>query len=212
MLALGTHYRSSIGFGPDKIKEAESAYERLLNVRRRIAFIFDIPTVTSVSENLEAIKKLEAAIVEAKTKFIESMDDDFNTAAAIAALFELVKEINTLIEAYGEQPTLIARDALVKADEMLIGLAGSVGLSLLLPEASGVNDKLSDDVYALADEVLQGGRQSKTKEMLLDEIIERRNQARKEKEWAVADKIRNEFAQMGIEIEDTPLGSRWKLK
>jgi cysteinyl-tRNA synthetase len=212
MLALGTHYRSSIGFGPDKIKEAEAAYDRLLNARRRIAFVFEAPTITTISENLELIKKLEAVIAESKTKFIDAMDDDFNSAAAIAALFELVKEINTFIEAYGEQPTLMARDMLVKADEMLVELAGAVGLSLLLPEASGINDKLPDEVYALADEVLPSGRQSKTKEILIDAIIVERNQARKDKDWPKADKVRNGLAQMGIEIEDTPLGSRWKLK
>jgi cysteinyl-tRNA synthetase len=212
MLALGTHYRSPIGFGTDKLKEAEAAYDRLLNARRRVAYVFDSVSVTSISEKLDEIKRLEQAVIDTKTKFIEAMDDDFNTAAAVAALFELVKEVNTFIEAYGEQPTFAARDTLAKADVMLLELAGAVGLNLGLPDAAEIESKLPDAVYRLADEVLAGGKGSREKEGLVDDILERRNQARKEKDWATADKIRNDLAQMGIEIEDTPLGSRWRLK
>jgi cysteinyl-tRNA synthetase len=235
MLALGTHYRSPINFGADKLKEAEAAYERLLNVRRRVAHAFDSATVTGGSEKLDEIERLDRATGEAKTKFVEAMDDDFNSAAAMAALFELVKEMNTFIEVYDGQPTAMARGTLEKADAVLRELAGAVGLSILIPEDladrhSGIPalpdydlpiykamykklyEELPDGIYRLANEVLPEGAADREKEELVSDILERRNRARKEKDWATADKVRNELAQMGIEIEDTPLGSRWKLK
>lgn len=210
LLALGTQYRSPINFGTDKLKEAEAAYDRFLNARRRTEDALSAMTVTRMPEKVEQINRLEDAIGEAKKKFIESMDDDFNTAAALAAIFELVKEINTFIEAYGEM-SMHAQDVLKKADAMLLELTGAVGLNLALPEAEGMGEKLPNMIYDLAADVL-GSTDSKGKAELVDEMLERRNTARKEKDFATADKIRNELTRMGIEIEDTPIGSRWRLK
>lgn len=213
LLALGTHYRSPIDFGPDKLREAEAAYERFLNVRRRIEQALGSMTVTSLPEKIEEIKKLEGAIQGTKEKFISSMDDDFNTAAALASLFEMVKEINMFIEAYGDRMTMISKDVLGKADEMLLELSGVLGLNLALPEAGEVAEKLPGAIYDLAHEVLGSRmRANMKKDQLLDEILEQRLTARKEKDWAKADRIRDSLLKMGIEIEDTPLGSRWKLK
>jgi cysteinyl-tRNA synthetase len=212
LLALGTHYRSPIDFGPDKLREAESAYDRLLNARRRIDGALNEATVTRWPERVEEMKKLEKAVKQAKEKFIESMDDDFNSAAALASLFELVKEINTFIEVCAGQMTIHAKDALSKADGMLLELSGAFGLNLTLLGAGEVAELLPDAVYDLAAEVLESAVDNESKSQLVDDILERRNRARREKDWATADKIRNELAKMGIEIEDTPLGSRWKLR
>ncbi|MBE0446532.1 MAG: cysteine--tRNA ligase [Actinobacteria bacterium] len=212
LLALGTHYRSPIDFSQEKLKEAEAAYERLLNVRRRIEHVLESPTVTRWPEKVEEMNRLKRVIEETKEKFIESMDDDFNSAAGLANLFELVKEINTFIEVYGEQVTMHAKDLLEEADGVLLELSGAVGLNLTLPKAEDVAKKLPEDIYQLASEVLGIAIDGKRKDQLLDDILERRNRARKEKDWGMADRIRDRLSAMGIEIEDTPLGSRWKLK
>ncbi|MCL6471276.1 MAG: cysteine--tRNA ligase [Firmicutes bacterium] len=212
LLALGTHYRSPIDFGSEKLREAEAAYERFLNVRRRIESAMESPTVTRIPEQIEETGRLQHAIQSAKAKFVESMNDDFNSAAALASLFELVKEINTFIEATEQEMTILAKDTLSKADEMLLELAGAVGLNLALPEAEEIESKLPDAIYELASEVLETGIDKKGKSELIDNILARRNQARKNKEWAIADRIRSALSELGIEIEDTPLGSRWKLK
>ncbi|HEY3375648.1 MAG TPA: cysteine--tRNA ligase [Candidatus Aquicultor sp.] len=212
LLALGTHYRSPIDFGPEKLKEATAAYERFINARRSVTHFMNAHTVTVFPEKVDTVSRLETATTDAKDKFIESMDDDFNSAAALAALFDLVKEINTFIESYGGQVTLHAKDTLAKADEMLLELAMAVGLDLKLPEAADIAEKLPAAIYDLAADVLGTPMDNKSKSELLDEILIKRNQARKDKDWATSDKIRNSFTRMGIEIEDTPLGSRWKLK
>jgi cysteinyl-tRNA synthetase len=211
LLALGTHYRSPIDFSPEKLVEAEAAYERFLNARRRIREALEAPSVTALTEKTALMDGLSADLIGTQEKFIESMDDDFNSAAAMAALFELVKEVNTFIEAYGEM-TLDARELLEKVDALLVALSGAVGLDLALPEAGDLADKLPDDVYPLASEVLAGAIDGMSKAELLDKILERRVEARKGKDWALADKIRDGLASAGIEIEDTPLGFRWKLK
>ena len=211
LLALGTHYRSPIDFSPEKLVEAEAAYERFLNARRRIRQAMEAPSVTALGEKRALMDRLSADLHSAQEKFVESMDDDFNTAAAMAALFELVKEVNTFIEAYGEM-TLDARELLEKADSLLVVLSGAVGLDLSLPEAGDMAEKLPDDVYRLASEVLAGAVDGMNKAELLDKILERRVEARNGKDWALADQIRGGLASAGIEIEDTPSGSRWKLK
>lgn len=213
LLALGTHYRSPIDFGPEKLREAESAYDRFLNARRRIAQALESPAVTRFPEPVEEADRLQRAIQETKSKFIESMDDDFNSAAALASLFELVREINMFIESNEQEMTMIAKDTLSTADDMLTELAGAMGLNLALPEeAAGLEANLPAEIYDLAAEVLGLSLDNKAKSELLDELLVRRNEARKQKDWATADMIRNGLAGMGIEIEDTPLGSRWKLK
>ncbi|MBS3908110.1 MAG: cysteine--tRNA ligase [Actinobacteria bacterium] len=211
LLALGTHYRSPIDFSPDKLVEAEAAYERFLNARRRIRQALEAPSVTVLGEKRALMDGLSAGLKGAREKFIESMDDDFNSAAAIAALFDFVKEVNTFIEAYGEM-TLDARELLEKADALLVALSGAVGLDLGLPEAGDLADKLPDDLYRLASEVFVSAVDGASKAELLDKILERRVDARNGKDWALADKIRDGLAAAGIEIEDTPLGFRWKLK
>lgn len=211
LLALGTHYRSPIDFGPEKLKEATAAYERFINARRGAQQVLEAEPAAGTADMPEQIGRLSEATVQVKEKFVESMDDDFNSAAALAAMFELVKEINTFVEAYGGKVTPQAKEAVSKADATLLELAGAVGLDLTLPEAEDVAERLPDDIYELAAAVGITPNNRKKGE-LLDSILERRNAARKEKDWATADKIRNEFTRIGIEIEDTPLGSRWKLK
>ncbi len=212
LLALGTHYRSPIDFSSEKLREAESAYDRFLNARRRIAQALESPTITRFPERVEEAGQLQRAIQETKSKFIKSMDDDFNSAAALASLFELVRDTNMFIESNEQEMTMIAKDTLLTADNMLVELAGAVGLNLVLPEeATGLEASLSADIYDLAAEVLELNLDNKAKSELLDELLARRNEARKQKDWVTADMIRDSLAKMGIEIEDTPLGSRWKL-
>ena len=121
---------------------------------------------------------LAAALASRRDQFIAAMEDDLNTADAIAALFELVRDINVKL---GAQP---ARADVAAASELFEELTGVLGL-------------LYDRKTELLDEDIEA-------------LIEARTAARKAKNWAEADRIRDELTAKGIVLEDTPQGVKWR--
>ena len=116
-----------------------------------------------------------------KAQFIEAMDDDLNTADGIAAVFDLVRDINTFIAV----PR--AKEALSYASEMF--------------------DRLVTDVLGLLYD-----RKEDNLDAEIEALIEQRQQARKEKNFALADKIRDDLKARGIVLLDTPQGVKWKME
>ncbi len=174
---LSAHYRSPINFTAAYLEQASKALERIntlvFNIRERIPKAVEgIPD----GEEESLLQKLQAC----KDKFIQSMDDDFNTAEAIGALFELAREANIYLSRPGGQK--------VKVLEKILHF------------------------YQETDEILgylQGSTPS-TLEQEIEELITRREEARRQKNWAVADGIRDRLKERGIILEDTPQGVRWK--
>ena len=122
------------------------------------------------------------AIIDAKRdKFIAAMDDDLNTGEALGALFELVKEINTKI-IDGVKSKAVVEHAIKVFDD----LTGVLGLLYERKEEKSLDEKV-------------------------EEMINARNEARKNKNWAEADRIRDELKAQGIVLEDTPQGVKWHL-
>jgi cysteinyl-tRNA synthetase len=127
-------------------------------------------------------------LAQHKKRFIEVMDDDFNTPQAIAVLFDLNKAVNTLLNA--EQrlsaPALQAIDRLYR--------------------------ELGEDVLGLIPEDLSAEAGSDLVDGLLDLLITLRQEARAKKDWDTSDAIRNQLAELGVILEDRPNGVTWKLK
>lgn len=170
---LMAHYRSPINFSRELIESAQNALNRLYNGKEHLEYLMSIESADTNEDDATIIEKIKSY----KTKFIEAMDDDFNTADAIAAIFELVKEININIK----------------------------------PESSKQVKQTAYDVFVELTQVF--GIISKEKEMLDDEInklIEERQNARKNKDFALSDKIRDDLKAQGIILEDTPQGVKWK--
>ncbi len=132
---------------------------------------------SSTGEFKEGEQEIKDKLLTHKDDFISSMEDDLNTADAISALFELARDINSSINAQTKPSKELCDFALNLYDE----LSGVLGL-LYEQKDSEVKDSVQ-------------------------ELIDRRTQARKDKNWAEADKIRNELAEMGITIKDTPNGT-----
>ena len=128
----------------------------------------------------EALAALEQAFDGYRAKFCEAMDDDLNTADAIGTVFELVRYINK--EVLTAAPAKNAVEAAVKVFDELTGVLGIV-----------YNEKTEED----------GG------DAEIEALIAERTAARKEKNWARADEIRNQLTEMGIVLEDTPQGVKW---
>ncbi|MBO9368655.1 MAG: cysteine--tRNA ligase [Chloroflexi bacterium] len=173
MLVLNSNYRAPLSFTPEAIEAAEKGLERLRSALRPAA-----PAAAGVAaEVAEALKNQAEATRQA---FEQAMDDDFNTAAALAALFELVRAINTARDQGATQ------EQLQPAQEMLLRLAGVLGLRL-------EKKKEAPDVVPF-----------------VELLIEVRNELRKQKLWALSDLIRDRLKALGILLEDTREGTTWR--
>lgn len=172
---LSAHYRSPLNFSAELMEAAQNGYDRIVTSVSNLNYLLENTASEKMSD--EEAKLLE----EAKgfiVKFDEAMDDDFNTADAIAAIFELVKFINTNVSAASGKEFLQA---------------------------------LKDEVLMLSD--VCGLIVEKKQEMLdsdIEALIEERQAARKAKNFARADEIRNELLEKGISLEDTREGVKWK--
>ncbi len=167
-LMISSQYRGPINYSVDIIEQSANALERLYTCRDSIDFA--VKNAPEGGEVPEFIDKRRA-------EFIAAMDDDLNTADALAAVFSLVREINTAIAGGAGRKTLAAcADAF---DE----LTGVLGL-----------------VY---------NRNTENIDSEIEALIEKRTAARKAKDFATADKIRDELKAMGILLEDTPQGVKW---
>ena len=164
LFILSSHYRSPLTYSEQALEASERGAERL-----RWA-------VTHRANMDQGVAMLNAQPFE--QKFIEAMDDDFNTAQAIAVLFELTREINRS----AEQGVNITG-----AQHTLLKLAGILGLTLK-----------------------EKTRVSPDAEAFIRLLISIREDLRQNQQWQLADKVRSGLADLGVALEDTPQGTRWK--
>ncbi len=182
---LSTHYRSPIEFGKDRLEEAGVALARLRNsIRTALLAESGLPDDAKAGEVKDA--ELEKAMEETASCFDEAMDDDFNTAKAIACLFELSKRINLSLEDKGAGPATVRTAA--GAARGIMDLGGVLGLSW---KGLAVDEEVPGQVMSLVKE---------------------RDEARKNKDWARADELRDAIVEKGFVIEDRPGGADVRRK
>ncbi|WP_024615886.1 cysteine--tRNA ligase [Clostridium sp. Ade.TY] len=177
-LMLSCHYRIQLNYSADLLDSAKASVARLYNAIGNLENLID---EVSRDEMNEDEKKYLDSLNKYREKYIEKMDDDFNTADAITAIFDLVKDINTNINV--ESSKELAQGALALIRE----LGAPLGI---LQKSTKVD---------LADEAEE-----------IESLIEQRQEARKNRDFALADKIRDDLKARGIVLEDTPQGVRWK--
>ena len=171
-LMISSSYRSPINYSVDIIEQCKASLQRLYTCRDGIDFEIKNAPDGELDENVKAQfdKRVE--------QFVKAMDDDLNTADGIAAVFELARDINTLVVGKG-----VTKATAEYAAKIFDELTGVLGL-----------------VY---------NRKTETLDEDIDAMIEARTKARKEKNWAEADRIRDELKAMGIVLEDTAQGVKW---
>lgn len=175
---LSSHYRTPINFSEENLNQALRALERLnttlYNLKERLEKV-----VEGLPDDEE--KKLLAFLQDSREKFIEALDDDFNTAEAIAVLFELSRKTNIYLNRSQGQKKNVLKAVLD-----------------FFAEANSIFGFLKDwEHVALQSDI--------------EELIARREKARSCKDWATADAIRDQLKAKGIILEDTPQGVRWKM-
>lgn len=174
-LMLSAHYRQQLNFSEELLESAKASVERIYNAIGNLESLADEVNKVSMDEEEKSyLKSLE----KYRDKYVEKMDDDFNTADAITAIFDLIRDVNSNVG--------------INSSKELVG-----------------------DVLSLIRELGAplGILQKSTKTSLEDEIeglIEQRQQARKNRDFALSDKIRDDLKARGIVLEDTPQGVRWK--
>lgn len=173
-LLISAQYRSPINYSTDIIEQCIAALNRLYTCRDSLDFELE----NAVDAEHDGDKAIIDGFDKYREQFISAMDDDLNTADAIASIFELVRDINTNV--VGKTPSkALVEGAIAMFDE----LTGVLGL-----------------VY---------NRKTETLDSDVEALIEARTNARKEKNWAEADRIRDQLKEMGIVLEDTAKGVKW---
>jgi cysteinyl-tRNA synthetase len=200
VLLLSTHYRSPIHFGEEPLGEsarAMEAFERLFARYERVAGkpFYTLPC-RDRRAGAAAVGAAGDEVRALRDKFLAAMDDDFNTAIAIATLFDFVRVVNKFIDQHGLEAKKPAAE-MASLDAMLLvlrELTGTLGLFREPPQAAAGG----------ADEVLVAN--------LMELVIEIRSNARKAKDFATADLVRNKLTAAGIVLEDRPDGTGWSRK
>ena len=172
---LSAHYRSQLNFSRELMEASGNAYERILNaVDNRKDFQKKATAEELSAQEKEKLEKVRGYI----KKFEEAMEDDFNTADAIAAIFELVKFANTNLQEDSSRPFI---------------------------------DEVLNTVVKLCDILgLKVEKEEETLDAEVEKLIAQRQEARKAKDFAKADAIRDQLLEMGIELKDTREGVKWK--
>jgi cysteinyl-tRNA synthetase len=173
MLVLNSNYRAPLTFSEETQDAAEKSLERIKAALRPAS-------VSAKGLPAEGTAALASQAGSTKQSFIEAMDDDFNTPLALAAVYELIKAINT---ARDHDAT---NDQLNPAQDTLRELTGVFGMRLQEKQGSGDADKF------------------------IDLLVEVRTEVRKQKLWQLSDLIRNRLKELGVTIEDTKEGTKWR--
>jgi cysteinyl-tRNA synthetase len=201
LLMLQTHYRSSLDFSDMRLKEAAHAFGRLENLLRNLRWAREL-AVCGGGAGAEALGELARAIEATLAKFDAEMDDDFNTAGALAAVFELARAANTFLSRYQEDLCEADRRVLCEAEDVVIGLLGVLGIDVSSEERA----VYPPAVFELARDV--AGYEGTDPQEAVDALLKTRSVARAEKNFELADVVREGLGRLGFQIEDTPQGSR----
>ncbi len=175
-LMLSAHYRQQLNFSEDLLESAKASVERIYNAIGNLENLIDEVSREEMNEEEKAYLE---SLNKYKEKYIEKMDDDFNTADAITAIFDLIKDTNTNITIDS------SKELAQKALELIRELGAPLGMF-----QKSTKGNLEEEIEAL---------------------MAKRQQARKDRDFALADKIRDELKDRGIVLEDTPQGVRWKM-
>lgn len=172
---LSSHYRNPVNFSDELLSQSKAGLERLYNAKERAEFIISNLQESSITEDE---KSLVEELNSYRTKFVNAMEDDINTADAISAIFELSRFINTNVS---EKSSLeFAKKCLDEFNE--------------LTSVLNIVNKKQDDIL---DEEIEN-------------LIQKRVEAKKNKDFKLADDIRQDLLEKGIILEDTRQGTKWK--
>ena len=201
LLVLLTHYRSPLDFSWEKMEETQRAYERLRTAIEDYEVLKKLPKAPSE----EGTHPLYDRVKEIEEAFFQALSDDFNTPEALSHVYTLVSEL-------GKIKNRTYSEGKISEAELSAYEFASRSLLNLMKKIFGLLEDLYPEceVKRVVERELEPGSVLDTR--LVDLLVEVRTLARKEKQFKIADLIRDRLKELGIELEDTPAGTRWKRK
>lgn len=175
LMMLQAHYRSPINYTVEVLEQCKASLERLYNCRDHIDFSLKSAATEPSADNAAFLSKLQ----KRKEQFVTAMEDDLNTADALAAIFELARDINSYLSVPRTVSTLQA--------------------------CADLFDELCDVLG-----ILYNRKQGHQLDTEIEQLVNQRQEARKNKDFAKADRIRDMLREQGIVLEDTPQGIKWR--
>ena len=207
MLMLQTHYRSPLDFSDDRLVEADAALTRIENAVRNLDWALE--HAADAPSPLDTRALIESAR-ETRMAFIAAMDDDINTCAALGAVFTFVAEVNAQVADKTISVTDVA--AVRQVRSAIVELMGVFGIDIDAMAAAaegGADDAYPPEVVELATKV--AGYAGASAAEAVEALLAARTEARKNKQWDVADSVRDGLKALGLTVEDTPQGPRVSL-
>jgi cysteinyl-tRNA synthetase len=190
LFLLTTHYRSPIDFSDQNLKDAERARRRVYNLLQEVEDFLS-GDEGSADQSARPDSSVSKLVDDMFPRFEEAMDDDFNTARALGSLFEVVRSLNGFLKKTGGQRNAESSAMLLKFQQNMQTIGSVVGLFQDPPA-----------------QVLRGGGESSAlSPEEIEEKISLRLEARKNKDWSEADRIRDELAGKGVLLKDRPDGT-----
>ena len=190
LFLLSKHYRSPLDFSRSAMLETRSGLVRIYRTLQRLEEIIGPYNNTSITPFLS-----HAGDNGFKDRFIHVMDDDLNTAAGLGLLFDKVRDINRLIDSPAQKTNISSQ--LVKERADLLDCSKALGL-------------LEEEPANFFQKIIKASPEVETEE--IEKMIKERQKARKVKDWASADAVREELSRKGIILEDGPKGTSWRLR
>ncbi len=201
LLMLQTHYRSPLDFSDSRLDETVHAYERLANLVRNLRWAGTLAAQGSGAPP-EACSGLNLHIDTARKKFAAEMDDDFNTAGALAAVFELARAANVFLSEFQVDLCAEDKEAIGAAAQTVVELLGVLGIEI----ADDQQGTYPPEVLILAADL--AGYTGSDSGAAVEALLAARAAARTERNWALADGVRDGLMRLGFNVEDTPQGAR----
>ena len=193
LFLISSHYRNPIDFSEKNIEDVEKVLVRFyegIEAAETVLRDQDSAEIPSSDDRVQTGPLMQ--------KFEAAMNDDFNTAVALAHMNEELRNLNTLVKDAAKSPNAI--------EDLKLSLASLKKVGNVLGLFAQAPKEFQAEIFALKNEKLQLDTAK------IETLIEARNSARKAKDWGKADQCRDDLTAMGVVIEDTPNGTEWKLK
>ncbi len=182
---LGSHYRKPIDFSEEELKQSAVGLERIINTVVRAKKVLENSNVTNYGINLGETLQIE--LEKTKLKFVEFMDEDFNTSGGIATIFDFIKEINKTLdgEMLAKEGIEVLKQGIEFVEETITGVLG-------------VELETEEKLIGMTEE-------------LLEFILTLRREARENKNWEFSDRVRDGLSELGIKIKDGKDRTEWSM-
>jgi cysteinyl-tRNA synthetase len=196
LFVFSTHYRNPLDYSEIALKDTEAGLDRLYN---SLADIAQLPTTGSDKPSVIS-KKDRQKIIKLVERFQDAMDNDFNSAQALGHLFDTVKILNKITRVLPEDPAAGDLALLQESAKTIKELAGILGL---------VNQ---DPVVYIKTKQAKLIKEMGVKQAEVEQLIQQRTEARKNKDWSRSDEIRDILLAMHVELQDGSTGTKWTVK